>query len=74
MLKKERDVRVYRRIKVIYLIKTLDNPKLKEIAKKVGIVKKTAFEYWDWYKKGGIENLKLKYKGRKPKLSKEELS
>ena len=73
LLKKEKDARVYRRIKVIYLIKTLENPKLKEIANIVGIVKKTAFDYWDWYKKGGIENLKLKYKGRKPKLSKEEL-
>jgi transposase len=72
LLKKEKDARVYRRIRVIYLIKTLENPKLKEIANIVGIVKKTAFEYWDWYKKGGIDNLKLNYKGRKPKLSKEE--
>ena len=60
-------------IGIIYLIKTMENPKLQEIAEKVGIVKKTAFEYWDWYKKGGIENLKIKYKGRKPRLNKEEL-
>ena len=73
LLKKEKDTRVYRRIRVIYLIKTMENPKLQEIAEKVGIVKKTAFEYWDWYKKGGIENLKIKYKGRKPRLNKEEL-
>jgi transposase len=73
LLKKEKDARVYRRIRVIYLIKTMENPKLQEIAEKVGIVKKTAFEYWDWYKKGGIENLKIKYKGRKPRLNKEEL-
>ena len=72
LLKKEKDVRVYRRIRVIYLIKTIENPILQKIAGKVGIVKKTAFEYWDWYKKGGIENLKLKYKGRVPKLTKEE--
>jgi transposase len=73
LLKKEKDVRVHRRIRVIYLIKTMENPKLQEIAEKVGIVKKTAFEYWDWYKKGGIENLKIKYKGRIPRLNKEEL-
>ena len=73
LLKKERDARVYRRIRVIYLIKTMENPKLEEIANQVGIVKKTAFEYWNWYKKGGIENLKLKYKGRIPRLSKEEI-
>ena len=73
LLRKEKDARVYRRIRVIYLIKTMENPKLQEIAEKVGIVKKTAFEYWDWYKKGGIENLKIKYKGRIPRLSKEEL-
>ena len=73
LLKKEKDARVYRRIRVIYLIKTMENPKLQEIAEKVGIVKKTAFEYWDWYKKGGIKNLKIKYKGRKPRLNKEEL-
>jgi len=73
LLKKEKDARVYRRIRVIYLIKTMENPKLEDIAKQVGIVKKTAFEYWDWYKKGGIENLKLKYKGRIPILNKEEI-
>jgi len=73
LLKKEKDARVYRRIRVIYLIKTMENPKLQEIAEKVGIVKKTAFEYWDWYKKGGIENLKIKYKGRIPRLNQEEL-
>ena len=50
----------------------MKKPKSKEIKDKVGIVKKTAFEYWDWYKKGGIKNLKLKYKRRKAKLSKEE--
>ena len=72
LLRKEKDARVYRRIRVIYLIKTIENPKLEEIAEKVGIVKKTAFEYWDWYKKGGVENLKLKYKGRKARLNKEE--
>ena len=72
LLRKEKDARVYRRIRVIYLIKTMENPTLQKIAEKVGIVKKTAFEYWDWYKKGGIENLKLKYKGRVPRLSKEE--
>jgi len=73
LLKKEKDARVYRRIRVIYLIKTMENPKLEKIAKQVGIVKKTAFDYWDWYKKGGIENLKLKYKGRIPILSREEI-
>jgi len=73
LLKKEKDVRVYKRIRVIYLIKTMDNPKLQEIAQIVGIVKKTAFEYWDWYKKGGIDNLKLKYKGRIPRLNKEDI-
>jgi len=50
----------------------MKKPKSKEIKDKVGIVKKTAFEYWDWYKKGRIKNLKLKYKRRKAKLSKEE--
>ena len=44
LLKKEKDARVYRRIRVIYLIKTMENPKLEDIAKQVGIVKKTAFE------------------------------
>jgi len=73
LLKKEKDARVYKRIRVIYLIKTMDNPKLQEIAQIVGIVKKTAFEYWDWYKKGGIDNLKLKYKGRIPRLNKEDI-
>ena len=29
-------------------------------------------KYWGLYKKGGIENLKLKYKGRIPRLNKEE--
>ena len=56
LLKKEKDARVYRRIRVIYLIKTMENPKLQEIAEKVG-----------------IENLEIKYKGRKPRLNKEEL-
>jgi transposase len=72
LLRKEKDARVYRRIRVIYLIKTMEKPTLKKVAEKVGIVKKTAFDYWDWYKKGGIDNLKLKYKGRRPRLSKEE--
>ena len=72
LLKKEKDARVYRRIRVIYLIKKMEKPKLQEIAEKVGVVKKTAFEYWDWYKKGGIENLKVKYKGRKARLLEEE--
>jgi transposase len=73
LLKKEKDVRVYKRLRVIYLIKTMDNPKLQDIAQIVGIVKKTAFEYWDWYKKGGIDNLKLKYKGRIPRLNEEDI-
>ena len=49
LLKKDRDARVYRRIRVIYLIKTMENPNLEDIANQIGIVKKTAFEYWDWY-------------------------
>ena len=68
LLKKEKDARVYRRIRVIYLIKTMENLTLQKIAEKIGIVKKTAFEYWDWYKKERIENLKLKYKGRVHRL------
>jgi thermostable 8-oxoguanine DNA glycosylase len=51
LLRQEKDARVYKR-RVIYLIKTMEKPTLKKVAKKVGIVK-TAFDYWDWYKKGG---------------------
>jgi hypothetical protein len=49
LLRKEKDARVYRRIRVIYLIKTMKNPTLKKVAEKVDIVKKTAFDYWNWY-------------------------
>jgi hypothetical protein len=41
LLRKEKDARVYRRIRVIYLIKTMEKPTLKKVAEKVGIVKKT---------------------------------
>jgi len=72
LLKKEKDARVYRKIKAIYLIKTLDKPKLKEIGEMIGMSKKAVFDYWSEYKKGGIENFKLKYRGRIPRMSKEE--
>jgi len=72
LLKKERDVRVYRRVKVIYLLKTIPKIQLKDVSEKLDINVQTVKKYWGLYKKGGIENLKLKYKGRIPRLNKEE--
>ena len=72
LLKKERDVRVYRRIKVIYLLKKTPKIQLKDVSEKLDINVQTVKKYWGLYKKGGIENLKLKYKGRIPRLNKEE--
>ena len=72
LLKKERDVRIYRRIKVIYLLKKTPNVQLKDISERMGISIQSVKKYWGLYRKGGIENLKLNYKGRIPRLSKEE--
>ena len=72
LLKKERDVRIYRRIQVIYLLKKTPNVQLKDISERMGISIQSAKKYWGLYRKGGIENLKLNYKGRIPRLNKEE--
>ena len=74
LLKKERDVRVYKRIKVIYLLKKTPKIQLKDVSEKLDINVQTVKKYWELYKKGGIENLKLKYKGRIPRLNKEEFN
>jgi len=72
LLKKERDVRIYRRIKVIYLLKKTPNVQLKDISERMGISIQSVKKYWGLYRKGRIENLKLNYKGRIPRLSQEE--
>ena len=72
LLRKERDVRIYRMIKVIYLLKTTPNIQLKDVSEKLDISIQSVKKYWGLYKKGGINNLKLNYKGRIPRLSKEE--
>lgn len=72
LLKKERDARIYIRIKVIYLLKKTPNIQLKDVSEKLDISIQSAKKYWGLYRKGGIENLKLNYKGRIPRLSKDE--
>ena len=72
LLKKERDVRIYRRIKVIYLLKKNPNIQLKDISERMEISIQSAKKYWGLYRKEGIENLKLNYKGRISRLNKEE--
>jgi len=72
LLRKKRDVRIYRMIKVIYLLKTTANIQLKDVSEKLDISIQSIKKYWGLYKKGGIDNLKLNYKGRIPRLSKEE--
>ena len=72
LLKKEKDVRIYRRIKVIYLLKTTPKIQLKDVSEKLDISIQSAKKYWGLYRKGGIENLKLNHKGRIPRVSKEE--
>ena len=72
LLRKERDVRIYRRIKVIYLLKKTPNVQLKDISERMEISIQSVKKYWGLYRKGGIENLKLNYKGRIPRLNKEE--
>jgi len=73
LLRKERDVRIYIRIKVIYLLKTIPNVQLKDVSEKLDISLQSVKKYWGLYRKGGIDNLKLNYKGRIPRLKKEEL-
>jgi len=61
LLKKERDARIYRMIKVIYLLKTSPNIQLKDVSEKLAISIQSVKKYWGLYKRGGIENLKLNY-------------
>jgi len=72
LLRKEKDVRINRRIKVIYLLKKTPKIQLKDVSEKLDISIQSVKKYWGLYKKGGIENLKLNYKGRIPRLSQEE--
>ena len=72
LLKKEKDARMYIRIKVIYLLKKTPNIQLKDVSKKMDISIQSVKKYWGLYRKGGIDNLKLNYKGRIPRLKKEE--
>ena len=46
LLKKERDVRIYRRIQVIYLLKKTPNVQLKDISERMGISIQSAKKYW----------------------------
>jgi len=71
MLKKEKDARVYMRIKTIYLLKTMSKATVKKVAEKLDINENTVKKYIKLYREGGIENLRLKYKGRIARLSKE---
>jgi|GEM_PF-6119352 len=73
ILEREKDIRVKRRIKVIYLLKSLPNVRLKEVAQIIGVSLETVKKYWRLYKIGGIGNLKLKHRGRIPILTKREL-
>ena len=73
LLKKERDVRKYRKIRAIYLLKTIPNATLGKVAERLDLKYQTIKEYWREYREGGIERVKtLQYKGRIPRLSKEE--
>jgi len=72
MLKKEKDARVYMRIKTIYLLKTMPKATVKKVAEKLDINENTVKKYIKLYREEGIENLRLKYKGRIARLSKEE--
>ena len=73
LLKKEKDVRKYRKIKAIYLLKTIPNATLGKAAERLDLKYQTIKEYWREYREGGIERVStLQYKGRIPRLSKEE--
>ncbi|WP_459886322.1 IS630 family transposase, partial [Caminibacter profundus] len=72
LLRKEKDERIYKRIKVIYLLKKTPNIQLKDVSEKLDISIQSVKKYWGLYRRGGIENLKLNYKGRIPILNKEE--
>ncbi|GAB6044972.1 helix-turn-helix domain-containing protein [Caminibacter profundus] len=72
LLRKEKDERIYKRIKVIYLLKKTPNIQLKDVSEKLDISIQSVKKYWGLYRRGGIENLKLNYKGRIPRLNKEE--
>ena len=73
LLKKEKDVRKYRKIKAIYLLKTIPKVTLKKVAERLDLKYQTIKEYWREYKEGGIERVStLQYKGRIPRLSQEE--
>ena len=72
LLKKEKDARIYRRLKVIYLLKKTPKIQLKNVSNKMDISIQSVKKYWGLYKRGGIKNLNLNYKGRIPRLNKEE--
>ena len=73
LLKKEKDIRKYRKIKSIYLLKTLPNATLGEVADKLDLKYQTIKQYWREYREGGIDRVKtLQYKGRIPRLREEE--
>jgi len=49
LLKKERDVRIYRMIKVIYLLKTSPNIQLKDVSEKLAISIQSVKKYLETY-------------------------
>jgi transposase len=72
--KTERHARIAKRLQFLRLLKSGEEDSLSGIAKTLGIGEKTARNWWKAYKKGGIENLKKwEYKGRKPKITQEDL-
>ena len=67
LLKKEKDVRKYRKIKVIYLLKTISNATLSKVEEILDLKYQRVKQYWREYREGGIEKVKtLQYKGRIP--------
>ncbi len=51
LLKKEKDIIIYRRIRVIYLLKKTPNIQLKDVSEKLDISIQSAKKYWKLYKK-----------------------
>lgn len=70
----EKHKRISLRLQFLRLLKSGREDSLSGVAKTLGIGEKTARNWWKAYKEGGIEGLKQwNCKGRKPKITYEEL-
>lgn len=72
--KGEKHKRISQRFQFLRLLKSGKEDSLLSVAKTLGIGEKTARNWWKAYKEEGIEGLKRwNYKGRKPRITYEEL-